>query len=276
MPELPEVETICRGLSPLLVGKKIDAWVFRRTQLRWPIPVEALNQLATGQRILALQRRGKYMLLVLQKGGVIFHLGMSGVLRWLDSPPPAGKHDHVDMMLSDGSCVRLQDPRRFGAILWWPDHPLSDHPLLAHLGVEPLSDACNGEALLELAAGRRVSLREFLMDSHRVVGIGNIYASEICFQAALNPRQPVAGLTLSHWQRVVAGIQQVLSAAIQQGGTTLKDYRNQEGRPGYFQQQLQVYGRAGQPCYRCGGVVETFKQGGRSGYFCPGCQIILK
>ncbi|MBF0613435.1 MAG: DNA-formamidopyrimidine glycosylase, partial [Magnetococcales bacterium] len=153
-----------------------------------------------------------------------------------------------------------------------PVHPLSDHPLLAHLGVEPLSEGCNGQTLLAMAAGRRVSLREFLMDSHRVVGIGNIYASEICFHASLHPRQPVAGLDLSCWHRVEVGIRQVLLAAIQQGGTTLKDYRNQEGRPGYFQQQLQVYGRGGQPCYRCNALVEQFKQGGRSGYFCPGCQ----
>lgn len=273
MPELPEVETVCRGLSPRLLGRTIVEIRVRRGDLRHEVDGQGLNQ-GCGQRIASVGRRGKYVLLSLTGGGVVIHLGMSGVLRWLPDCPPPGLHDHVDMVLDDAACLRFHDPRRFGAVLWWPGDPVQ-HPVLAGLGPEPLSPSCTADYFLERAAGRRLALRLFLMDGRVVAGIGNIYAAEICFVAGLHPGQPVRRLALADWQRVVAALRQVLTTAIRQGGTTLKDYRDSDGRPGYFQQQLQVYGRTDAPCPRCAAPIQRLKQGGRSAFFCPGCQVPL-
>ena len=247
MPELPEVETVRAGIAPLIQGCRVKRVEVRRTDLRWPVPREALCAQLTGGVIGRLARRAKYLLMPSDRGWVIIHLGMAGVLRFLSHPQAPEKHDHADFLMEEGGCLRFSDPRRFGAILWSPQDPLT-HPLLANLGPEPLSRAFSGAYLQKRAQARRVAVKNFIMNSAVVAGIGNIYAVEALFAAGIHPARPAGMLSGGQYRRLVGAIQKILAAAIQQGGTTIRDFRNGDGKPGYFSQELQVYGRKGAPC----------------------------
>ena len=270
MPELPEVETTRRGIEPHIRHRKVNDVIVRHHQLRWPVPRGLNNQLA-GHTIRSVSRRAKYLLLGFDNGTLILHLGMSGSLRLVSAGSAAGKHDHVDIVLDDGMALRLTDPRRFGALLWSTGHP-DEHELLAHLGPEPLSDFFNGDYLFQRSRGRKSSIKQFIMDGKVVVGVGNIYASESLFIAGINPRRAAGKVSRERMERLAAAIKAVLSAAIAQGGTTLRDFVGGDGKPGYFAQQLNVYGREGQPCHGCGQAVRQIVQGQRSTYYCPRCQ----
>lgn len=271
MPELPEVETTRAGLLPALQGAIIEEVIVRCSRLRWPIP-EQLALIISKQRVLQLTRRAKYLLMHLDTGTVLIHLGMSGHLRLLAPNTVAQKHDHVDVIFNNQVMMRYTDPRRFGALLWCAGDPLA-HPLLRHLGVEPLTDDFTGEYLLHRAANRKQAIKAFIMDSKIVVGVGNIYAAEALFLAGIHPKIPALALTQSQAFSLVIAIKHVLKAAIAKGGTTLKDFVNSEGKPGYFTQALQVYGRGGKPCVRCRTLLQSYKQGQRSTVFCPNCQL---
>lgn len=271
MPELPEVETTRRGIEPHVKGQRVIAVVVRQPRLRWPVPVELMTQQMLGRSIDAVERRAKYLLLRIGDGYLIMHLGMSGSLRLVAQDAPLGKHDHVDLGLQNGQLLRLTDPRRFGSVLW-QQGCASEHPLLARLGPEPLSDAFDGEYLFLLSRNRNQAVKQFVMDGHRVVGVGNIYANEALFEAGIDPRRAAGRISLARYQRLAQIIKAVLLRAIGQGGTTLKDFVGGDGRPGYFQQQLQVYGRGGEPCCRCGALLLQLKQGQRTTVYCPGCQ----
>jgi formamidopyrimidine-DNA glycosylase len=268
MPELPEVEVTRRGLAPHLVGQVISAVTVREPRLRWPIP-RAVRGLA-GRTVRAVRRRGKYLLVDCGDGHLILHLGMSGSLRFVPPGTPAGKHDHFDLLLGD-RCLRLRDPRRFGAVLW-TEKKLDAHPLLAHLGVEPLSAALTGAHLHALTRGARVPIKNFLMDAKRIVGVGNIYASESLFRAGINPRLRAGRLSLPRSEKLVSAIKVTLRAAIKAGGSSLRDFVGSDGEAGYFQNRALVYGRAGMPCRRCRTPIRRFVQGARATYFCPHCQ----
>lgn len=270
MPELPEVETTRRGIEPHLLERRIQALVVRERRLRWPVP-QGLEFRLPGQRIRAVERRGKYLLLRLDEGCLILHLGMSGSLRVLPGDTPAARHDHLDLLLEDGRCLRLRDPRRFGALLWQTGDPFS-HPLLADLGPEPLGEEFDGAHLWRIARQRRVAVKNLIMDSHVVVGVGNIYANEALFAARVHPARSCQRISAVRYQRLAACIRQVLSDAIRQGGTTLRDFSRADGSPGYFALSLSVYGREGQSCTRCGGLIRQRRIGQRSSFFCPGCQ----
>jgi len=268
MPELPEVETSRRGIEPHLVGATILHAVVRNPRLRWPVSgeIHALSDLP----VLSVQRRAKYLLLELPTGWIIIHLGMSGSLRMLPHEMPPAKHDHVDLVMSNGKVLRYTDPRRFGAWLWCSDLTLS--PVLAHLGPEPLSDDFSGAYLFAKSRGRRTAIKPWLMDNKLVVGVGNIYASESLFVAGILPDRPAMALGEEEAERLVATIKAVLLRSIEQGGTTLRDFLQSDGKPGYFAQELQVYGRAGEPCRQCGTLIEASKHAQRSTFFCPCCQ----
>ena len=268
MPELPEVEVTRRGLAPHLVGRVIAAVEVREPRLRWPIP-RAVRTLA-GRRVRALRRRGKYLLVDCGDGHLILHLGMSGSLRLVPPGTPAGKHDHFDMLVGD-KCLRLRDPRRFGAVLW-TGNAVERHPLLAHLGVEPLSSALTGARLHKLSRGLRVAVKLFLMDAKRVVGVGNIYASESLFRAGIDPRKRAGKISLESCEKLAAAIKVTLRAAIKAGGSSLRDFVNSDGASGYFQNRALVYDRAGLPCRRCRTPIRRIVQGARATYFCPSCQ----
>jgi formamidopyrimidine-DNA glycosylase len=268
MPELPEVEVTRRGLAPQLVGRKISAVVVREPRLRWPVP-RAVRSLA-GRTVRAIHRRGKYLLVDCGDGHLILHLGMSGSLRVVPRGTPAGKHDHFDLLLGE-RCLRLRDPRRFGAVLW-TERRLEAHPLLAHLGVEPLSRRLSGASLHALARGARVPIKQFLMDAKRIVGVGNIYASESLFHAGINPRRPAGRLSFKECSSIVAAIKRTLRAAIKAGGSSLRDFVGADGEAGYFQTHTLVYDRAGLPCRRCRAPIKRIVQGARATYFCPRCQ----
>jgi len=270
MPELPEVETTLRGIAPHLCGKGIDRLVVRERRLRWPVPADTERRVR-GQRILALGRRGKYLLLELEKGTILIHLGMSGSLRVLASHSPPAKHDHLDLCLQGGQYLRLRDPRRFGAFLWTPEEP-KNHPLLAHLGPEPLGPDFDGDYLYERAYGRRCAVKPFIMDASLVVGVGNIYANESLFRAGIHPTRPCHRIGRTRYWRLAAAIRAVLTSAIEQGGTSLRDFVRDDGRPGYFARSLQIYGRTGEPCPGCGAPIRHRRIGQRSSFYCPGCQ----
>ncbi|GAB4355547.1 MAG: bifunctional DNA-formamidopyrimidine glycosylase/DNA-(apurinic or apyrimidinic site) lyase [Immundisolibacter sp.] len=272
MPELPEVETTRRGLEPLLVGRRITGAAVRNAALRWPVAPELTTHLP-GARIEAVQRRAKYLLLATDRGHLLLHLGMSGSLRVLAAGTPALKHDHVDILLDDGRCLRLRDPRRFGSILFAGATPAA-HALLARLGPEPLEldTEALGAHLHAASRGRRAAVKSFLMDSGVVVGVGNIYASEALFRAGIRPNKPASALSRPACRRVAAAIQAVLTEAIAAGGTTLRDFANSDGLPGYFAQELSVYGRAGAPCRTCGTPIREQRLGQRSTFWCPACQ----
>lgn len=270
MPELPEVETIRCGIAPHVVGKEITRVIVREARLRWPVPPELTLQLA-GSRIHTVERRAKYLLLRNAQGCLLMHLGMSGSLRILPATFPAGRHDHVDIVFEDGLCLRLRDPRRFGALLWTGSDPLQ-HPLLSSLGPEPLEDHLNGDYLYERARGRSLAVKHFIMDSHIVAGVGNIYANEALFLAGIHPARRAGRIGRARYQVLACSIKQVLSAALAEGGTTLRNFHASDGKPGYFRAQLRVYGRAQYPCAACGRPVQVLRQGQRASYYCASCQ----
>lgn len=270
MPELPEVETTRRGIVPHVLGQRVTQVIVRNPRLRQPVSPR-LTTVLVQQTIHAIDRRGKYLLLRSSVGTVIIHLGMSGNLRLLPATIPAEKHDHVDIVLTSGQCLRLRDPRRFGAVIWTDDDPLQ-HALLRNLGPEPLDNNFTDAHLYQSSRGRKLAVKQFIMDSHIVTGIGNIYASESLFLAGIHPGSSAGHITLKRYARLTAAIKQVLNAAIAQGGTTLRDFYNGEGQPGYFRQQLNVYGRAGEACYFCQRPVARLWQGQRSTFYCASCQ----
>jgi formamidopyrimidine-DNA glycosylase len=270
MPELPEVETTRRGIRGALSGRRITAFTLQDPRLRWPVD-RALARLLPGQEVRDVRRRAKYLLIDLDRGSLIAHLGMSGSLRVLPSATARLKHDHYELGLDDGRCLRFNDPRRFGSLHWVTDDPL-EHPLLAALGPEPLDPGFDGTHLAGLARGRRVAVKQFLMDQRVVVGVGNIYASEALFRAGIDPRRAAGRVSRARYVRLAEAVGDVLGEAIRQGGTTLRDYVSADGTPGYFRQELYVYERAGQSCRRCGTAIRKLNQGQRSTYFCPRCQ----
>ena len=270
MPELPEVETTRRGIAPHLLGKTFTQAVVRNHRLRWPVP-KTLDRALRGQGIEAVDRRGKYLLLRLRDGALILHLGMSGSLRVLPADTPPRKHDHIDLILDSGRALRLHDPRRFGSLHWTGNRP-ETHPLLADLGPEPLGDAFDGDYLHRMAQGRRIAVKAFLLNAHIVVGVGNIYANEALFRAGIHPDRPAGRIGLARYERLVAAVRAVLGEAIEQGGTTLRDFVSGDGQPGYFAQSLSVYGRAGQACRSCGQTLKSGRKGQRATVYCPRCQ----
>jgi formamidopyrimidine-DNA glycosylase len=270
VPELPEVETTRRGIQPHLCGHRIKQLIVRQRRLRWPVP-KGLERRLAGQRIDGIERRGKYLLLAVGAGTLIIHLGMSGSLRVLAGDIPAGRHDHIDLVLDNGRRLRYTDPRRFGTWLW-SDQPAAHHPLLARLGPEPLGDAFSGHYLHRASRGRKQAVKSFIMDAHVVPGIGNIYANEALFRAGIHPARAAGRISRERCDSLVAGIKTVLAEAIREGGTTLRDFVNGAGKPGYFRQHLQVYGRAGAPCPCCGTPVRQSRIGQRSTFYCPVCQ----
>jgi formamidopyrimidine-DNA glycosylase len=270
MPELPEVETICRGIEPYIIGQTIKQVLVRQPRLRWLVS-ETLADDLQGLTIMSVTRRAKYLLLATEQGTLLIHLGMSGRLRILMTEQEVAKHDHIDIVLTNGTVLRFNDPRRFGAVLWTVESA-TEHQLLKSLGVEPLSEACNGELLFQLSRKRKVPIKSFIMDSHIVVGVGNIYANEALFMAGLLPTRHAGTIDLNDYDRLVTCIQVVLRHAIEQGGTTLKDFVNESGQAGYFQQQLRVYGRAGLPCVDCQQPLQEVKLANRTTVFCCDCQ----
>jgi formamidopyrimidine-DNA glycosylase len=269
MPELPEVETTRRGIAPHLLGQTVERVVVRDRRLRWPIP-EDLDVRLSGQRIEAVERRAKYLLIRVQSGTLIAHLGMSGSLRLVPAELPAAKHEHVDILLGSGQALRYTDPRRFGALLW-SQLPL-EHPLLASLGPEPLDEGFDGRRLYELSRGRSMAVKPFIMDNAVVVGVGNIYASEALFAAGIDPRRPAGGISRARYERLAAEIRRILAMAIERGGTTLRDFVGGDGKPGYFQQELFVYGRGGAFCKQCGSTLREVRLGQRASVYCGRCQ----
>jgi formamidopyrimidine-DNA glycosylase len=269
MPELPEVETTRRGIAPHVLGKTVRAVIVRQPRLRWRVPAALARELP-GQSVRRVERRGKYLLLGADQGTAILHLGMSGSLRVTDVAAPPGKFDHVDIVFAGGHCLRLRDPRRFGAVLWTRDP--GRHPLLVHLGPEPLGEDFSGAYLFGRTRRRKRAIRDFLLDGRQVAGIGNIYANEALFAAGIRPARAAGRLTRAECARLVKAIRGTLKRAIRAGGTTLRDFRGGDGRPGYFQLRLKVYGRAGTPCARCGTPIRARRLGQRSAFYCPGCQ----
>ena len=270
MPELPEVETTRRGILPALKNQQITKVIVRDSRLRWPIAPDFATCLV-GQQVTNVQRRAKYLLIELQQGTVIWHLGMSGSLRILPVHVPPLAHDHVDVIVESGKMLRFNDPRRFGCALWTADDP-QQHELLKQLGPEPLDDEFNVVYLAAKAKGRSVSIKQFIMNAHIVVGVGNIYASEALFRAGIRPRRAAGRIKRDELAKLVKTIKAVLSQAITQGGTTLRDYVNASGAPGYFKQKLYVYERGGEPCRKCKTPIVQVTQGQRSTYYCPQCQ----
>jgi formamidopyrimidine-DNA glycosylase len=274
LPELPEVETTRRGIAPYLIGRRVLAVTLRRPDLRWPIPPQ-VSELLPGQRIDAVERRAKYLLLHTAAGSALLHLGMSGVLRVLPPDTPAGRHDHVDIAMEGSTkqparILRFTDPRRFGCLLWQAPGEL--HDLLAGLGPEPLTDAFDGELLWRLSRRRSAAVKLFLMDNAVVVGVGNIYASEALFAAGIDPRRAAGAVSRIRHGRLAAEVKRILGRAIERGGTTLRDFLSPDGAPGYFFRELNVYGRAGEPCRVCGTLIRQALLGQRSTFWCPHCQ----
>jgi formamidopyrimidine-DNA glycosylase len=270
MPELPEVETTRRGISAALVGHVVSKFVLREPRLRWRVEPGLERELA-GQKVRDVRRRAKYLLIELERGTLIAHLGMSGSLRVLPADAPRLAHDHYDLLLDDGQCLRFNDPRRFGS-LHWCTGDVTAHPLLASLGPEPLDSGLDAAYLARKARGRRAAVKIFLMDQRIVVGVGNIYASEALFRSGIRPGRAAGRVRKAEWERLVIALREVLGEAIAQGGTTLRDYVDTAGTPGYFSQQLFVYERNGEACRRCGTTVRHLVHGQRSSYFCPACQ----
>jgi formamidopyrimidine-DNA glycosylase len=269
MPELPEVETTRLGISPYCQGEVVQALVVREPRLRWPVPPQ-LGEQITGQVIEAVERRGKYLLFRTAAGSVLVHLGMSGSLRVVDPAQAPGRHDHIDMQLRSGACLRYHDPRRFGCFLWLA--PGEEHPLLSHLGPEPLSGEFDGDYLYRLSRGRSSAVKSFIMDGKVVVGVGNIYANEVLFLSGIHPRRAAGRVSQARYRVLADNIKRVLTSAVDQGGTTLRDFVGGDGKPGYFAQRLNVYGRGGERCKRCGGLLRESRLGQRTTVFCVTCQ----
>jgi len=255
---------------PHVRGRRITALAVYEPRLRWRIPRDLPRKVA-GQRIVRIGRRAKYLLLGLESGTLLLHLGMSGNLRVVPATTPRLAHDHFDLVLDSGLAVRFNDPRRFGSLLYTSGEP-GAHPLLERLGPEPFSAAFNADYLYRITRRRRVAIKQVLMNSQLVVGVGNIYASEALFRARLRPGRAARSLTRADAARLVRSVRAVLRQAIKKGGTTLRDYLGADGEPGYFRQRLYVYERRGKPCRRCGGPVRAMTQGQRSTYYCPSCQ----
>ncbi len=270
MPELPEVETTRRGIAPFLTGARIRRVVVRERRLRWPIP-SAVERGLAGSVIAAVQRRAKYLLFESRNGTAIAHLGMSGSFSIVPANHEPGSHDHYDLVLVGGKALRFNDPRKFGCLLWGGREPLS-HKLLANLGPEPLGGDFSGAWLKECARGRRLAVKSFLMTPSVVVGVGNIYASEALYRAGIHPRRAAGRIALRRYEGLARSIRDVLSEAIEAGGTTLRDYADARGRPGYFTQHLNVYGRAGLDCLQCGAEIRRAVIGQRASYYCVSCQ----
>lgn len=270
MPELPEVETTRRGLVPHVVGRTVSDVIVRNPNLRWPVPGD-LRRRMRGEKVLAVRRRGKYLLFDFPKGHLLVHLGMSGRLSLVQDDAPVRRHDHFDLLFGAHRALRLTDPRRFGAVLWLPD-PAEGHALLNGLGLEPLERGFDGKALHERARGRRIAVKQFLMNGRIVVGVGNIYANEALFAAGIHPLRSVARISPGRWHRLAEAIRATLDRAIDAGGTTLRDFAGADGQLGHFQLQCAVYGREGKPCPRCGAKIRAIRQGQRSTFFCPRCQ----
>jgi formamidopyrimidine-DNA glycosylase len=273
MPELPEVETTKKGIAHHIVGQTISQCVIRFPTLRWAIPEQLPNSLP-GYQILSVTRRGKYLLIEIETGWLLIHLGMSGTLRVLSTDQPAEKHDHFDLCVGSGKCLRLNDPRRFGAVLWHDrsSGDISEHKLLAKLAPEPLSMDFNADYLSKNLAKRSSPIKSVVMNSQVVVGAGNIYANESLFRSRIHPLKPANSLTQKQAQSLTKNIKEVIARAIEQGGTTLKDFTDPNGKPGYFAQELDVYGRDGQPCHVCGHTIEKCIIQQRASFYCPQCQ----
>jgi formamidopyrimidine-DNA glycosylase len=269
MPELPEVETSRRGLAPWMEGERIQSVIVRDGRLRWPVP-KTIGDVLEGQSIKSLRRRAKYLLIDTETGTAMLHLGMSGSVRIVDCDEPAAKHDHIDIQLASGKAMRFRDPRRFGCFLWSED--VDDHPLIRNLGPEPLSEDFDGHYLWQAARGRRVSIKQFIMNASIVVGVGNIYASESLFDAGIHPKRRSDRISKKRMLLLSDAIKKVLENAIKAGGTTLQDFHGSDGEPGYFQRSLNVYGRAGDPCLQCDSPIASIVQGQRSTFYCKSCQ----
>lgn len=270
MPELPEVETTRRGIAPALLGRRVADVIVRDRRLRWPIAAH-LEAAMTLQTVRRVERRAKYLLIGFDPGTLIVHLGMSGSLRVLDATVPPRAHDHWDIVLDSGKALRFHDPRRFGSAHWTADDPLA-HPLLTKLAPEPLSALFDADYLFRTTRDRAVAIKQFIMNSQQVVGVGNIYASEALFRAGIAPSRAARRLTRAQAGALAQAIKEVLAEAIEVGGTTLRDYVDSDGSPGYFRQKLFVYERHGAACRVCGAVVKQLVQGQRSTYWCAVCQ----
>ncbi len=269
MPELPEVETTRRGILDAVLHHRVLNVQVHERRLRWPVPAELARM--QGQRVTAVTRRGKYLLLHTGAGTALVHLGMSGSLRLVSPGTPRKTHDHVELTLDSGLVLRLHDPRRFGCFLWLTTPP-DEHPLLADLGPEPLEDGFDGGWLHRLSHGRSAPVKNFIMDSHVVVGVGNIYANEALFRAGIHPLRATGRISAARYDSLAQAIRDILTYAIGRGGTTLRDFVNSQGEPGYFQLELDAYGRGGEPCHHCQRPMKEVRLGGRSTVFCPQCQ----
>jgi len=268
LPELPEVETTRNGIEPFLLQNRISSVEIRQGSLRWPVSAEVYD--IKNQQVREVLRRGKYIIIRMDSGCMLIHLGMSGSLRVVDEHKPLKKHDHVDIKLNTRKIIRFNDPRRFGSILWaktW-----QEHKLISSLGIEPLTPQFTGDYLFQAGKNKKIAIKQFIMNGKLVVGVGNIYANESLFLAGIDPRRPIHGISRKRNSLQVAQIKTVLQNAISQGGTTLKDFVGSDGKPGYFQQQLFVYGRAGQPCLKCKKTLQELRQNNRSTVFCSHCQ----
>lgn len=270
MPELPEVETTLRGIEPLVSGQTIRELVLRADKLRWPLD-KSLCRTLPGQTISRLERRAKYLLLHCDRGALIIHLGMTGILRVIPAETTEQKHDHVDLIFTNGQMLRFTDPRKFGIFTYTEENP-KQHQCLIHLGPEPLSENFTGAYLFRRARQKKQAIKTFIMDQKTVVGVGNIYANEALFRAGIHPARCAGRVGLKSYVRLVKEIRCILQEAIGAGGTTISDFRQSDGRPGYFDQHLQVYGRADQPCANCGAMIRSSRIGQRSSFYCPRCQ----
>lgn len=270
MPELPEVETTRRGVEPHVLGRQIVRVDVRERRLRWPVP-DALSDELPGSRFTSVGRRAKYLLFQCGSGVLLVHLGMSGSLRLVPANEPPSKHAHVDIVFDSGTTLRFTDPRKFGSVLW---HPLDsgEHPLLQGLGPEPFGDEFSGTLLYYKSRGRKTAVKNLIMDSRVVVGVGNIYASEALFLAGIHPARNCGRISLGRYDRLSDAIRTVLGKAICAGGTSLRDFTGSDGKPGYFELQLNVYGRVGKNCLRCSAELRGIRQGQRSTVYCPNCQ----
>jgi formamidopyrimidine-DNA glycosylase len=270
MPELPEVETTRRGIGPLAVGHRVAALRIYDRRLRWPVPA-ALEQAVAGRTIDGLDRRSKYLLFRVGAHTLLLHLGMTGSLRAFTRAPPRTTHDHFDLVLDSGVTLRFRDPRRFGALLWLPA-PAAKHPLLASLGPEPFDPVCSGRYLWEATRRRTAAIKLVLMNNHLIVGVGNIYANEALFHAGIRPTTRANRVSLARYERLLVAVRETLSEAIAKGGSTLRDYVDSRGEPGYFQLEYRVYGREGLPCRVCRTAIKSVRLGGRATTYCPRCQ----
>ena len=270
VPELPEVETTLRGVAPLISGFRVKDMIVRHYQLRIPVP-KSLPSVITGQTLHRIERRAKYLYFHFDSGTLIWHLGMSGSMRVNQITTTPETHDHIDLVFDNGRCLRFRDPRRFGLVAW-TESPPDQHKLIRHLGPEPWDAAFTGEYLHKLSRKRKLAVKNFIMDGKTVVGVGNIYASESLYLAGINPQRSASRISLSRYERLTTTIQNVLDEAIAKGGTTLKDFVNSDGKPGYFRQELAVYDRAGEACHQCGQSIKQVVIGQRSSFYCSCCQ----